>query len=104
MVFLALLDTPNSTIFDIIRALTDKTFRYNMIDHIQDDVVKNFWTNEFASWNQQFNNDAIMPIINKVGQLLSVDMLKNIFSSHENKLDFREMMDESKILLVKLPK
>jgi hypothetical protein len=45
-----------------------------------------------------------MPILNKVGQILSIDILKNIFSSHENKLDFREMMDKQKILLVKLPK
>ncbi len=104
MIFLALLDKPNSTLFDIIRALTDKDFRYDMIDAINDDVVRNFWTNEFAWWSQQFNTEAIMPILNKVWQLLSIDILKNIFSSHENKLDFREMMDKSKILLVKLPK
>lgn len=104
MVFLALLDKPGSTLFDIIRALTDKDFRYDMIDAIDDDVVRNFWTNEFAWWSQQFNTEAIMPILNKVWQLLSIDILKNIFSSHENKLDFREMMDKWKILLVKLPK
>ncbi len=104
MIFLALLDKPNSTLFDIIRALTDKDFRYDMIEIIEDDVVRNFWTNEFAWWSQQFNTEAIMPILNKVWQLLSIDILKNIFASHENKLDFREMMDNSKILLVKLPK
>ncbi len=104
MIFLALLDKPKATLFDIIRALTDKDFRYDMIEEIQDDVVRNFWTNEFAWWSQQFNTEAIMPILNKVWQLLSIDILKNIFSSHKNKLDFREMMDESKILLVKLPK
>ncbi len=104
MIFLALLDKENSTLFDIIRALTDKDFRYEMIDAIEDDVVRNFWTNEFAGWSQQFNTEAIMPILNKVWQLLSIDILKNIFSSHENKLDFREMMDNKKILLVKLPK
>ncbi len=104
MIFLALLDKPNSTLFDIIRALTDKDFRYDMIDAINDDVVRNFWTNEFAGWSQQFNTEAIMPILNKVWQILSIDILKNIFASHENKLDFREMMDQSKILLVKLPK
>ncbi|USN59141.1 MAG: type IV secretion system DNA-binding domain-containing protein [Candidatus Peribacteria bacterium] len=104
MIFLALLDKPESTLFDIVRALTDKDFRYDMIDAIDDDVVRNFWTNEFAGWSQQFNTEAIMPILNKVGQLLSIDILKNIFSSHENKLDFREMMDQGKILLVKLPK
>lgn len=104
MIFLALLDKENATLFDIIRALTDKDFRYEMIDQIEDDVVRNFWTNEFAWWSQQFNTEAIMPILNKVWQLLSIDILKNIFASHENKLDFREMMDKKKILLVKLPK
>jgi Type IV secretion-system coupling protein DNA-binding domain len=104
MLFLGLLDVPKSTVFDMIRALTDKDFRYVMIEHVKDDVVRNFWTNEFAGWSQQFNSDAIMPILNKVGQLLSIDMVKNIFVSSENKLNLREVMDNRKILLVKLPK
>lgn len=104
MLFLGLLDVPKSTVFDMIRALTDKDFRYMMIEYIQDDVVRNFWTNEFAGWSQQFNSEAIMPILNKVGQLLSIDMVKNIFVSSENKLNLREIMDTKKILLIKLPK
>lgn len=104
MIFLALMDKPDSTMFDIIRALTDKDFRYSMIESIEDDVVRNFWTNEFAWWSQQFNTQAIMPILNKVGQLLSIDVLKNIFASKENKLDFRQVMDERKILFIKLSK
>jgi hypothetical protein len=66
MIFLALLDRPNSTLFDVIRSLTDKDFRYDMIEKIKDDVVRNFWTNEFAGWSQQFNTEAIMPILNKI--------------------------------------
>jgi len=104
MIFLALLDKKDATLFDIIRALTDKDFRYDMIDQIEDDVVRNFWTNEFAWRSQQFNTEAIMPILNKVWQLLSIEILKNIFASSENKLDFRKTMDEWKILLIKLPK
>lgn len=104
MIFLALLDKAGSTLFDIVRALTDKDFRYEMIDAVSDDVVRNFRTNEFAGRSQQFNTEAIMPILNKVGQLLSIDMLKNIFASPENKLDFRLAMDTRKILLIKLPK
>ncbi|MFZ5341738.1 MAG: hypothetical protein ACOZBL_04260 [Patescibacteria group bacterium] len=50
-----------------------------MIENIADDVVRNFWTNEFASWSQQFNTEAIMPILNKVAQLLSIESIKNIF-------------------------
>lgn len=104
MIFLALLDKKWSTLFDIIRALTDKDFRYEMIEAIEDDVVRNFWTNEFAGWSQQFNTEAIMPILNKVWQILSIEVLKNIFASKENKLDFRKVMDDKKILLIKLPK
>lgn len=104
MTFLALLDTPGATLFDIVRALTDKDFRYEMIENVKDDVVKNFWTNEFAAWSQQFNTEAIMPILNKVAQLLSIESIKNIFWSKENKLDFRKVIDERKILLIKLPK
>lgn len=104
MIFLALLDRPGSTLFDIIRALTDKDFRYSMIESVNDDVVRNFWTNEFAGWSQQFNTQAIMPILNKVWQLLSIDALKNIFWSSQNKLDFRQAMDEGKIIFIKLSK
>lgn len=104
MIFLALLDRPGSTLFDIIRALTDKDFRYSMIETINDDVVRNFWTNEFAWRSQQFNTQAIMPILNKVWQLLSIDALKNIFWSPVNKLDFRKAMDEGKIIFIKLAK
>lgn len=104
MLFLGLLDVPNATVFDIVRALTDKDFRYIMIEHVQDDVVRNFWTNEFSSWSQQFNSEAIMPILNKVWQFLSIDMVKNIFISTENKLNLRDIMDTKKIFLIKLPK
>lgn len=104
MLFLALLDKPDATLYDMIRALTDKDFRYEMINYVGDDVVRNFRTNEFAGWSQQFNTEAIMPILNKVGQLLSIDIIKNIFASPESKLDLRSVMDTKKILLIKLPK
>jgi hypothetical protein len=104
MIVLALYDYPGATVFDIVRALTDKDFRYKMIEAANDDVVRNFWSNEFAGWSQQFNSEAIMPILNKVGQILSIDAIRNIFSGAENKIDFREIMDKKKIFLVNLPK
>ena len=40
---LALLDSPNTTVFSILKMLTDKNYRQMIIRGIQDDVVKNFW-------------------------------------------------------------
>src|SRR5581483_5158381 len=51
---LALLDYPNATMLDITRMLTEKSFRKDVISYLDDPVVKNFWTIEFASWNDKF--------------------------------------------------
>ncbi|MBU6389236.1 TraM recognition domain-containing protein, partial [Patescibacteria group bacterium] len=67
-------------------------------------VVKNFWTNEFASWSEKFDSEAIMPILNKIGQFLSTTIIRNIVSQEDNKVVMSEIMDSRKILLVKLPK
>ncbi|MDP3380046.1 MAG: hypothetical protein Q8S84_00380 [bacterium] len=94
MILLALLDKPNSTLFDIVKILTDKDYKDEVLNYVNDNVVKNFWINEYPNLSPMFVSEAVFPILNKVSQLLSIESLKNIFSSHENKLDFRKMMDE----------
>src|SRR3546814_814030 len=64
---LALLDYPQSTMLDITRILTDKNFRNDVLKHVHDPVVRNFWTVEFASWNDKFAAEAVAPVLNKVG-------------------------------------
>ncbi|HQH26837.1 MAG TPA: DUF87 domain-containing protein, partial [Oligoflexia bacterium] len=66
-VTLALLDTPNTTVLSILKMLTDKNYRQMIVRNIHDNVVKNFWVNEFASWSEKFDNEAITPLLNKVG-------------------------------------
>ena len=63
---LALLEVGGATVLSIIKLLTDRDYRQSIIKKLNDQTVKNFWTNEFASWSQQFNSEAIMPILNKV--------------------------------------
>ncbi len=101
---LALLDTPGTTILSILKMLTDKNYRQTIVRNIQDNVVKNFWVNEFAGWSEKFDNEAITPLLNKVGQFVSTNMIRNIVGQPENKIDFREIMDGNKILLMKVSK
>ena len=95
---------PNSTLLQVPELLANEKYRDKVVDRLADPVLKNFWINEFGKMSPQMKSEVISPILNKVGQLLSVDILKNIFASHENKLDFRKIMDEKKILIIKLPK
>jgi hypothetical protein len=99
---LALLDSPNTTMLSIVKMLSDKNYRQKIVAKIEDSVVKNFWVNEFAAWSEKFDNEAIMPILNKVGQFVSTSLIRNIVGQPANRLNIRKIMDEQKILLVKL--
>lgn len=101
---LALLDSPNTTVLSIMKMLTDKNYRQYIIKNIEDDVVKNFWVNEFAGWSEKFDAEAITPLLNKVGQFVATNMIRNIVGQPENKINFREIMDNKKILLMKVSK
>jgi type IV secretory pathway TraG/TraD family ATPase VirD4 len=101
---LALLDTPGTTVLSILKMLTDKNYRQMIVRNIQDNVVKNFWVNEFASWSEKFDNEAITPLLNKVGQFVATNMIRNIVGQPHNQFQFRDIMDSKKILLMKISK
>ncbi|MDB4940124.1 MAG: hypothetical protein JWO40_549 [Candidatus Doudnabacteria bacterium] len=101
---LALLDSPGNTLLGISRLLVDKKYRKKIVDNIKDPMVKSFWVDEFANWNEKYRMEAIAPIQNKVGQFLSSGIIRNIVGQPKSTLDLRELMDNKKILLVNLSK
>lgn len=101
---LALLETPDSNILGIPRILSDTAYRQKVVMQIKDPVVKSFWTNEFAAYNQQFSNEAVVPILNKVGQFISNPIVRNMIGQQKNNLDFEKFMNEGKIVLINISK
>lgn len=101
---LALLDTPNSTLLGITRMLVDKDYRQVIINNLKDPMVKAFWVHEFEQWKEQFRNEAISPIQNKVGQFLSSSIIRNIVGQQESTIDIFNLMNEGKIFLVNVSK
>jgi hypothetical protein len=99
---LALLDYPEATMLDITRILTDKKFRNNVLKYIVDPVVRNFWTIEFASWNDKFAAEAVAPVLNKVGAFTANPLVRNIIGQPKSSFNIRQIMDERKILIVNL--
>lgn len=99
---LALLDYPQATMLDITRMLTEKKFRDDVLKYVNDPVVRNFWTIEFASWNERFMTEAIAPILNKVGAFTANPLVRNIIGQPKSSFNIRQIMDERKILIVNL--
>lgn len=103
-VCLALLDYPEATMHGMILMLTDESYRKKVIEHIKDELIRNFWEIEFSEWLVKFNNEAIMPLINKLSQIFSNPLLCRIFKQQENRIDIGKMINENKIILVNLSK
>jgi len=101
---LALLDTPGTTLLGIPRLLVDKDYRQMIIGNLKDPVVKAFWVHEYEQWREQFRNEAIAPIQNKVGQFLSTAIIRNVVGQSKSTIDIFKIMNEGKIFLVNVSK
>jgi len=101
---LSIIQYPNATLMHLTRMLTDKNFKEEVLEYVTDPLVLKFWRNEFDKRNENFRQEAISPIVNKVWQFLSSPIVRNIFWQPKSKLDLRKIMDEWKILLVNLSK
>lgn len=101
---LALLDYPGSTLLGINRLLSDKDFRKKVVGQLTDPVIKSFWQNEFASYNDRYAQEAVAPIQNKIGQFLSSSVIRNMVAQVTSTINIREIMDSRKILIMNLSK
>ncbi|XOB41378.1 MAG: CxxC-x17-CxxC domain-containing protein [Candidatus Nealsonbacteria bacterium] len=101
---LALLEDPNSTLLGINRMLADPDYRKKVVERVKDPMVKSFWVNEFARYTQRYEVEATAAIQNKIGQLISNPLIRNIIGQVKSKLNMRKMMDERKIFIANLSK
>jgi hypothetical protein len=101
---LALLDQPQAALPDVLKLLSDKRFRKDALQHIDNRQVRAFWENEYEKYSDRMRADGIAPIQNKVGAFLADPTLYRILTNPERLINIRRIMDEGKILLVNLAK
>jgi len=101
---LGLLENEGSSMLGILRMFGDDAFREKIVSHITDPVVKSFWETEYAGWTDKYRTEAVAAIQNKIGQLLTTPLIRNIVGQVKSTLDIRHAMDSGKIVLVNLSK
>ncbi len=101
---LALLEYPDSTLLDVNRMLTNKTFRAAVVERVSDPIVKSFWTEEFAAFTDTYTREATPAIQNKIGQFTANPLIRNIVGQAKSSFDLRKIMDQKKIFIVNLSK
>jgi hypothetical protein len=100
----ALLERQGSTLPDILRLYADEDFRKEITANIRNEVVRKFWLEEFDHYPPRLKAEAVAPIQNKIGALLSDPLLHRILVTPQIDLRFRRVMDEGKMLVANLSK
>jgi energy-coupling factor transporter ATP-binding protein EcfA2 len=100
----ALLEQDDARLPDILKFYANETYRKAIARSIRNEPVRRFWRYEFEQYHYRQKADAIAPIQNKLGALLSDPTLYRILVQPKIDLRFRAMMDEGGVLLANVSK
>ncbi len=92
------------TIAEVPRMFTDDTFVAKWKKKLKDPVVRAFWEKEMAKTSDFHKSEMLGYLISKVGRFTENAMVRNIIGQSHSGFNFREVMDQKKILLVNLAK
>lgn len=99
-----LLERDGSTLPDLLRLYSDETFRKQTVAAVRNPIVRRFWTHEFAQYPDRLRAEAVAPVQNKLGALLTDPRLYRVLVASEREISFRKIMDDSDALIVNLAK
>ena len=93
------------TMLDVPRVFTDPAYRNMKLARINDQMVIDFWQKEAAKATGETGLQNMGPYItSKFSSFISNDYMRPIIGQAKSAFNFRQVMDEGKILLVKLSK
>lgn len=94
-----------STLMEISKVLADEDFRRMKLSKCNNPIVMDFWVKEAEKAGGEAALANMVPYItSKLTTFVSNDMMRPIIAQQKSTLNFREIMDSGKILLVKLSK
>ncbi|MFM2330589.1 MAG: hypothetical protein RLZZ26_96, partial [Candidatus Parcubacteria bacterium] len=100
----ALIEYGDAALPDVLRIMTEKKYRTELLKNVTNEQVRLFWTQEYPRYNPRYAQDAIAPVQNKIGAFLADPRIRRIVTGGEQDLRIREIMDNGKILIVNLGK
>jgi hypothetical protein len=92
------------TLVDIPRIFTDTEFQKYKVSKLTDPLVRAFWEKEMAKTSDFHKSEMLGYLVSKVGRFVENGMIRNIVGQPKSSFNFRQVMDEGKILLVNLSK
>lgn len=94
-----------STLLEVSRVMSDKAFRDLKLSRCKNPVVVQFWTEIAEKAGGEAALANIVPyIVSKFDVFLANEIMRPVIAQEKSSFNFRQIMDEKKILLVNLSK
>lgn len=101
-----IMEDPESgcTLLEISRVLSDKAFRDMKLAKCKNPIIKQFWIAAEQTTGEQSLSNFVPYITSKFDNFISNDIMRPVVLQEKSVFNFREIMDNKKILLVNLSK
>lgn len=94
-----------NTLIEVLRLLLlDQAFIKEMLKYLTDDVVRKYWTEELAQTSDYHKSETLGYFASKLDRFVTNKMMRNILGQSHSSFNFRDIMDNKKILIVDLDK
>lgn len=101
---LTVMSEEGSTFVEVVRVLQDPKFVQELLPKVQDPIVRRYWTDQIAQTSDFHKSEVLDYIVSKFGRFVTNKTMRNIIGQSKSAFDFRQCMDEGKILLINLSK
>ncbi|MBI2008387.1 type IV secretion system DNA-binding domain-containing protein, partial [Candidatus Amesbacteria bacterium] len=101
---LTLTQIPGSTLPDVVKMLTDLSFRKKIYQQLttNNQQLIDYWKNEFDRLEEKTRAEQISSILNKVGQFVSSPLIQNVISHPRSTVNLEDVLNSGKILIANL--
>lgn len=91
------------TVVDVPLLLTNKEYTKSILAYVDDERLKNFWNEMWFKYERDFA-EMLAYVTSKFDHIVSDPIMRRVLGQAKSSINFRQIMDEGKILLVNLSK
>lgn len=102
---LTAMSVEGSTLIEVVRMLQDeKWVQEKWLPVIKDELVRRYWVDQVAKTDAKTKSESLGYFVSKFDKFTTNLAIRNIIGQSQSSFDFREVMDQGKILIVNLSK
>lgn len=99
---LAVAGDPRATLLFLYRFLTEEKLRAAVAGRLADQLVRQFWREEFPRYGKALQSEALAPVLNKLGAFVAHPVVRAIVSQERSRLDLIALLETRGIVLANL--